>query len=131
MSDLKAEGFKASDVVVQLSYAFDGFTNAERQAQLKKLRISNAQKEEAVWTIDMKDKGVVYKGPVQAPAKAGVTILMSDDTFTQLAAGKLDGQKAFMTGKLKTKGNVMLAARLGAVLEASVALRTTRSKAKL
>ena len=31
------------------------------------------------------------------------------DTFIQLADGKLNGQKAFMTGALKVKGNVMLA----------------------
>ncbi|KIK99165.1 hypothetical protein PAXRUDRAFT_823065 [Paxillus rubicundulus Ve08.2h10] len=131
MSDLKVEGFKASEFITQLSSAFDNFTAAQRQAQLKKtnavfeLRILNAQKEEAVWTIDMKEKGGVYKGPAQAPVKAGVTLTMSDDTFSQLASGKLDGQRAFMTGKLKTKGNTMLATKLGAVLEAA------RGKAKL
>jgi putative sterol carrier protein len=31
------------------------------------------------------------------------------DTFINLADGKLNGQKAFMTGALKVKGNVMLA----------------------
>jgi hypothetical protein len=34
------------------------------------------------------------------------------DTFIQLADGKLNGQKAFMTGALKVKGNVMLAVGL-------------------
>jgi putative sterol carrier protein len=34
------------------------------------------------------------------------------DTFIQLADGKLNGQKAFMTGALKVKGNVMLAVSL-------------------
>ncbi|KAH7920405.1 sterol-binding-like protein [Leucogyrophana mollusca] len=129
MSDLKVEGFKASDIIVRLSTAFNGFTDAERKAQLKKtngifeLRISDPKKKEAIWTIDMKKEGNVYKGP--AKPKADVTLLMSDDTFSQLAEGKLDGQKAFMTGKLKTKGNVMLATKLGGVLE------TAKGKAKL
>ncbi|KAG8213239.1 sterol-binding-like protein [Butyriboletus roseoflavus] len=131
MSDLKVDGFKASEIVSRLNSTFDGFTNAERTAQIKKtaaifeLRLTNAKKQEAVWTIDLKDEGTIYKGPVRAPAKAGVTLLMSDDTFEQLASGTLDGQKAFMTGKLKTRGNVMLATKLGAVLE------TANGKAKL
>ena len=64
----------------------------------------------------MKQTGTVYKGP--AKPKADVTIILADDTFTQLAEGKLDGQKAFMTGKLKTKGNMMLATKLDGVLKA-------------
>ncbi|KAH7884637.1 sterol-binding-like protein [Phlebopus sp. FC_14] len=129
MSDLSVEGFKASEIISRLSTAFDGLTDAERKAQIKKtngifeLRISNPEKQEAVWTIDMKEEGTVYKGP--AKKKAGVILLMSDETFSQLASGKLDGQKAFMTGKLKTKGNVMLATKLGAVLG------TAKGKAKL
>ena len=37
--------------------------------------------------------------------------LISPETFIQLADGKLNGQKAFMTGALKVKGNIMLAVR--------------------
>jgi hypothetical protein len=39
----------------------------------------------------------------------GTGLKLIPDTFTQLADGKLNGQKAFMTGALKVKGNVMLA----------------------
>lgn len=72
----------------------------------------------------MKKTGTVYKGP--AKPKADVTIILADETFTQLAEGKLDGQKAFMTGKLKTKGNMMLATKLDGVLKASNMLLLTR-----
>jgi len=137
MSDLKVEGFKASDIITDLSAAFNNFSDAERASQIKKtsaifeLRITNAKKEEAVWTIDLKQQGTIYRGPVRAPAKAGVALLMSDDTFEQLSSGKLDGQKAFMTGKLKTKGNVMLATKLGPILETASGKTKTKAKAKL
>lgn len=49
-----------------------------------------------MWTIDLKDKGTVYKGPARAPAKANVTLLMSDETFEQLAAGKVCLSFAFL-----------------------------------
>ncbi|KAL4247993.1 SCP2 sterol-binding domain superfamily protein [Abortiporus biennis] len=129
MSDVKVEGFKASDVLAALAAVFDGFSEEEKKAQIKKtngifeLRVKNDAGKEAVWTIDLKTLGSVYKGP--AKTKANVTILLSDETFTQLAAGKLDGQKAYMTGKLKTKGNMMFATKLDGVL------KTARAKAKL
>lgn len=44
-------------------------------------------------------EGKVYEG--NAKPKADVTINVSDDTFQDLADGKLGGQKAFMSGKLK------------------------------
>jgi hypothetical protein len=51
------------------------------------LRIKNAEGKEGVWTIDLKQTGSIYKGP--AKSKPNVTILVSDDTFQQLAEGKV------------------------------------------
>ena len=101
------------------------------------LQIKNAEGNQATWTIDLKNTGTIYKGP--AKSKANVTIILSDETFQQLANGKvrpmtirtgvqslkecgaqLDGQKAFMTGKLKTKGNMMFATKLDGVLKVHV-----------
>ena len=79
------------------------------------MRVKNAEGKEAVWTIDLKQTGTVYKG--EPKSKPNVTIILSDETFTQLAEGKLDGQKAFMSGKLKTKGNMMFATKLMTVLK--------------
>ena len=56
------------------------------------------------------------EGP--AKGKADCIINLGDDTFADLADGKLNGQKAFMSGKLKVKGNIMLATKLDAVLKA-------------
>jgi len=120
MSDLKVDGFKASQIITDLNSTFDGSSDQERKALIKKyngifqLQVTDAEKREAVWTIDMKKSGIVYKGP--AKQKADVTIIFSDDVFTDLAEGKLNGQKAFMTGKLKIKGNMMLATKLSDLL---------------
>lgn len=47
---------------------------------------------------------------------AKCTITMSDSDFIDMVTGKLNGQMAFMTGKLKIKGDMSLAMKLGNVL---------------
>ncbi|KAI0084138.1 sterol-binding-like protein [Irpex rosettiformis] len=129
MSDIQEPGFKSSGILAVLAKVFEGYNDQEKKAQIKKtngifeLQIKNAEGNQATWTIDLKNTGTIYKGT--AKSKANVTIILSDETFQQLADGKLDGQKAFMTGKLKTKGNMMFATKLDGVLKA------TKSKAKL
>jgi putative sterol carrier protein len=49
--------------------------------------VTNEAKETATWTIDLKKTGTVYKG--SATPKADVTIILSDDTLTDLASGKV------------------------------------------
>jgi len=125
MTDLKVDGFKASEVISSLSSTFDQYSEEERNNQIKKtngifeFRVTNEANQEAIWSIDMKKTGKVYKGGTAH--KADVVIILSDDTLTQLAAGTITGQKAFITGKLKTKGNLMLATRLDALLKGAKA----------
>ncbi|KAI0072945.1 sterol-binding-like protein [Panus rudis PR-1116 ss-1] len=129
MSDIKVSGFKSSEILAALAQVFASYSEEEKKAQIKKtngifeLKVKNAEGKEETWTIDLKDKGEVYRGA--SKAKPNVTILLSDETFSQLAEGKLDGQKAYMTGKLKTRGNMMFATKLDAVLKAA------KTKAKL
>ncbi|PAV16466.1 sterol-binding protein [Pyrrhoderma noxium] len=131
MSDIKTEGFKSSDKLAELASVFASFSETEKKAQIKKangifeLQIKNGAGQQGVWTIDLKNTGSVFKGSVPKPKKADVTVILSDETFCQLADNKLDGQRAFMTGKLKTKGNMMLATKLDGVLKAA------KPKAKL
>ena len=72
----------------------------------------------ATWTVDLKNgSGSVYTGG--AKEKAGCVLTLSDDDMQALASGKLDAMKAFMSGKLKVSGNVMLAQKLQGLFEAS------------
>ena len=45
----------------------------------------------------------------------GVTLTMAASDFLDLANGSLNGQMAFMTGKLKIAGDMSLAMKLGSV----------------
>jgi putative sterol carrier protein len=51
-----------------------------------------------------------------ASDKGDCTLSLSDSDFVQLMTGKLNPQAAFMKGKLKIKGNVMLAQKLSALM---------------
>ncbi|KAF9778950.1 sterol-binding-like protein [Thelephora terrestris] len=129
MSDLKQAGFQTGDILAQLNSAIQSFSDGEKKDLQKKtntifeLQIKNKEGVEATWTIDVKNEPKIHKGA--GTAKPGVTLIMADETFQALAGGKLDGQRAFMSGKLKTKGNMMLATKLDGVLKAA------KAKAKL
>ena len=68
------------------------------------------------WTVDLKGNPGVYEGE---KGKADCTVSMKDSDFMSLASGKLNGQQAFMQGKLKIKGNMGLAMKLGTVMKSS------------
>ncbi|KAL1773429.1 peroxisomal multifunctional enzyme type 2 [Sigmodon hispidus] len=70
----------------------------------------------AKWTIDLKNgSGDVYQGP--AKGSADTTIIISDEDFMEVVLGKLDPQKAFFSGKLKARGNIMLSQKLQMILK--------------
>jgi putative sterol carrier protein len=67
-----------------------------------------------VWHVTLADgDGRVAEGPAENP---GVTISMAADDFVALTEGKLDGTMAFMSGKLKVKGDMGLAMKLQTLL---------------
>ena len=67
-----------------------------------------------VWHVSLANgDGHVGEGPADAP---GVTISMAADDFVALTEGKLDGTMAFMSGKLKVKGDMGLAMKLQTLL---------------
>lgn len=66
------------------------------------------------WAVDLTEgSGKVVDGTIENP---GVTVTMKAGDFLDLVAGKLNGQMAFMTGKLKIKGDMSLALKLQQLL---------------
>ncbi|KAH7693763.1 Protein MAOC-1, partial [Aphelenchoides avenae] len=86
--------------------------------------ITKDGKTTAQFTIDLKNgNGDVYEGIPKNGEKPSVTVTVDDDNFAQIVAGKLDGTKAFMTGKLKAKGNILLLRKLSGVLSGALKSR--------
>ena len=66
------------------------------------------------WVVDLTQPGgKVSEGE---KADAGVTVTMTASDFVDLVQGKLNGQMAFLQGKLKIKGDMSLALKLQQVL---------------
>lgn len=66
--------------------------------------------------IDLKS-AKLYEGPPQN-VKPDTTMTVSDDDFVDIALGKTNPQSAFMKGKLKITGNIMLTQKLVPLLKA-------------
>ena len=65
------------------------------------------------WSVTVRDGAcAVEQGTHDAPR---VTITMSDENWLALVNRRLNGVQAFMTGKLKVKGDLMLAQRIYAL----------------
>ncbi|KAG0083289.1 hypothetical protein BGZ93_006319 [Podila epicladia] len=124
------EGFKSSALLVQLDEHFKSLTPAQRKEQVGKVKgvfqfnVKNDAGKVQIWTLDLKNgEGSINVGTTDK--KADITIDIADQIFVDLAEGKANGQKLFMSGKIKAKGAVMLATKLDAVL------KSAQTKAKL
>lgn len=63
------------------------------------------------WTVTIEDGQLkdVQTGGVEKPT---LNIMMDASKFIDMANGDLDGRKAFLTRKLKVKGNIALAQKM-------------------
>ncbi|XP_062414969.1 hydroxysteroid dehydrogenase-like protein 2 [Pungitius pungitius] len=64
-----------------------------------------------LWFLDLKS-GAGSAGQGQSPVKADVVMAMDSGDFSKMFAGKLKPTMAFMSGKLKIKGDMTLALKL-------------------
>uniref|UniRef100_A0A914XJV9 Peroxisomal multifunctional enzyme type 2 n=1 Tax=Plectus sambesii TaxID=2011161 RepID=A0A914XJV9_9BILA len=84
--------------------------------------IKQGGKDVAQFTVDLKNgAGAVYEGAPKNDEKAATTMTVEDEDFVKLATGKLNPQQAFMSGKIKVKGNIMLLQKLQGLMAAQKA----------
>ena len=103
-ASVEVAGFQSSKVFQQIKATFDALPEAERKSHLAKVKgifqfeVKNTEGKVQVWSLDLKETGAVTAAPSPKP---DITISVSDGDFVDLASGKLNGQKAFMSGKIK------------------------------
>ncbi|KAI7850471.1 sterol binding protein [Circinella umbellata] len=120
MSDIIVPGFESSKLIAELAKVFDQMSDDERTKLMKQVNgvfqfvIKNKEGKEEIYTVDAKKEGKVFRGK---GTKADATLTLKDEDFVALASGKLNGQKAYMSGKLKVKGQIMLAMKLDSVFK--------------
>ena len=64
---------------------------------------------EGQWLVDVRDGALTV---MEGPAEADATISTSGETFEKIGAGELNPTTAYMTGKLKIKGDMGAAMKL-------------------
>ncbi|GAC92741.1 potential peroxisomal lipid carrier [Pseudozyma hubeiensis SY62] len=66
--------------------------------------------------VDMKKQGKIIRGQAPAQPKPDCILTIGDRDMIRIALGQLSPQMAFMKGKVKVKGNIMLGLRMQTVL---------------
>lgn len=66
--------------------------------------------------VDMRKEGKIIRGPGPAKPKPDCVLTINDRDMIRIALGQMSPQAAFMKGKVKVKGNIMLGLRMQTVL---------------
>lgn len=116
---VSADGFNASDLFNQLKDGLADETLKKKAISGVKaiivITLKNKEGKDQSWLLDLKNKGDISK--VDLVPKNDVQLLLKDADFVKLANGKANGQKLFMNGKLKVKGNMMKATAIESVFK--------------
>lgn len=117
---VSADGFNASALFEQLHEGLKDEKNKSKAIAGVKaviaITLKNKEGKEVSWLLDLKKDGTLVKVD-GAPPKNDVQLLLKDVDFVKLANGKANGQKLFMNGKLKVKGNMMKATAIEGVFK--------------
>ncbi|GBN78579.1 Peroxisomal multifunctional enzyme type 2, partial [Araneus ventricosus] len=109
-----------NELPMKSDFVFEAFAERlhEEPELAKKIKVVyhwnvlQSGKKGSEWTVDLKSgSGSIYRGPPKS-GKADVTLTMEDEDVILMMLGKLNPQRAFMTGRLKIKGNIMLTQKL-------------------
>ena len=93
---------------------FDGLTSAVDSSKIAGMNaVYQFNIGDGVYTVAVADGALNVS---EAPAeKASIVLTMAEADFLALTKGELNGQQAFLTGKLKIKGDMTLAMKLQSV----------------
>ncbi|CAL1276878.1 unnamed protein product [Larinioides sclopetarius] len=109
-----------NELPMKSDFVFEAFAERlhEEPELAKKIKVVyhwnvlQSGKKGSEWTVDLKSgSGSIYRGPPKS-GRADVTLTMEDEDVILMMLGKLNPQRAFMTGRLKIKGNIMLTQKL-------------------
>lgn len=106
-------GFKSSSIfeALEKSIKSNGAQLVKAAGGVFQVTLKSADGKQNSWAIDLKNgSGSISVG---IPLKSDCTLTANDDDFVAIMTGKVNAQQAFMQGKLKIGGNMMLATKLG------------------
>ncbi|EEB16259.1 estradiol 17 beta-dehydrogenase, putative [Pediculus humanus corporis] len=114
-NNVSAETLKTPKIFEEISKMIKEDSEAAKRINaVFAYKITKDGKNVADWTVDLKNLKVYNTLP--EGVKADTTITISDDDMADLFVGKLNPQTAFLKGKLKVTGNIMLADKLRTIM---------------
>ncbi|RCK55519.1 Oleate-induced peroxisomal protein POX18 [Candida viswanathii] len=117
---VEVDGFNASPLFKELNEGLADKAKAQEAVKAVNaiivITLKNKEGKEQSWVLDLKKAGTLAKVDGAVP-KGDVQLILKDVDFVKLANNKVNGQKLFMNGKLKVKGNMMKATAIESVFK--------------